>query len=76
VSGVENPDASVGERAVADTAGTQEATVTNIAPGTVRVQTQQLDDDQTLALKHELQDAYGVGEDQVTSTFVGPTWGQ
>lgn len=76
VSGVENPDVSVGERAVADTAGTQEATVTNIAPGTVRVQTQQLDDDQTLALKHELQDAYGVGEDQVTSTFVGPTWGQ
>ncbi|MBZ4256546.1 hypothetical protein LAN29_23530, partial [Mycobacterium tuberculosis] len=50
--------------------------MTNIAPGTVRVQTQQLDDDQTLALKHELQDAYGVGEDQVTSTFVGPTWGQ
>ena len=76
VSDVENTDVSLGEKAVATTSGADEATVTNIAPGTVRVQTQQLDDDQTLALKNELQNAYGVGGDQVTSTFVGPTWGQ
>ncbi|RLY95016.1 protein translocase subunit SecF [Kocuria tytonicola] len=76
VSDVANTDVALGERAVASTSGADEATVTNIAPGTVRVQTQQLDDDQTLALKKELQSAYGVGEDRVTSTFVGPTWGQ
>lgn len=76
VSDVSTTDVSLGERAVAETPGAHEATVTNIAPGTVRVQTQQLDDDQTLTLKNKLQDAYGVGEDQVTSNFVGPTWGQ
>ena len=76
VSDVPTTDVSLGERAVAETPGAHEATVTNIAPGTVRVQTQQLDDDQTLTLKNKLQDAYGVGEDQVTSNFVGPTWGQ
>ncbi len=76
VSDVSTTDVSLGERAVAETPGAHEATVTNIAPGTVRVQTQQLDDDHTLTLKNKLQDAYGVGEDQVTSNFVGPTWGQ
>ena len=76
VSDVSTTDVSLGERAVAETPGAHEATVTNIAPGTVRVQTQQLDDDQTLTLKNKLQDAYSVGEDQVTSNFVGPTWGQ
>ncbi|MDO4919471.1 protein translocase subunit SecF [Kocuria sp.] len=76
VSDATTTDVAPGEKAVAETAGAQEATVTNIAPGTVRVQTEQLDDDQTLALKQRLEDAYGVGEDRVTSTFVGPTWGQ
>ncbi|WP_144996765.1 protein translocase subunit SecF [Kocuria marina] len=76
VSDVSTTDVSLGERAVAETPGAHEAAVTNVAPGTVRVQTQQLDDDQTLTLKNKLQDAYGVGEDQVTSNFVGPTWGQ
>ena len=73
VSGVENPDASVGERAVADTAGTQEATVTNIAPGTVRVQTQQLDDDQTLAVRDALEAvARNEGVDVATALVDSP----
>ena len=76
VSGVENTNVNLGKRAVEGTPGADEATVTNIAPGTVRVQTQQLDDDQTLSVKSKLQQSYGVGGDQVTSNFVGPTWGQ
>lgn len=76
VSGVEHTDVQTGERAVADSSDADGVTVTNIAPGTVRVQTEQLDDDQTLAVKDALQNAYGASEDQVTSNFVGPTWGQ
>ncbi|WP_312396081.1 protein translocase subunit SecF [Kocuria sp.] len=76
VSGVENPDVQTGEQAVADSSDAGGVSVTNIAPGTVRVQTEQLDDDQTLAVKDALQDAYGASDDQVTSNFVGPTWGQ
>lgn len=76
VSGVQDPDVHVGEQAVADSSDATGVTVTNIAPGTVRVQSEQLDDDQTLAVKGALQKAYHASDDQVTSNFVGPTWGQ
>ncbi|WP_237223927.1 protein translocase subunit SecF [Rothia nasisuis] len=76
VSQVANPDIAVGQEAVEQAA--PEATdvrVTNIAAGTVRAQMGELTDDQTLAVGQALQKAYGVGADQVTSSFVGPTWG-
>lgn len=76
VSAVQNTDVSVGEAAVAAAVAGQEATVTNIAPNTMRIQTERLDDDQTLSIAAELASAYGVSTDQVTSTFIGPTWGQ
>ena len=75
VSAVEDPDIAVGREAVEESSDAEAVQVTNIAPGTVRVQTEQLDDDETLAVKDALVEAYGVTEDQVTSTFVGPTWG-
>ncbi|WP_413543591.1 protein translocase subunit SecF [Citricoccus nitrophenolicus] len=76
VSAVENTDVAPGEQAVADAVTGAEATVTNIAPGTMRIQTDRLDDDQTLTVAENLQSAYSVEQDQVTSNFVGPTWGQ
>lgn len=76
VSAVQNTDITIGEEAVATAVPGQEATVTNIAPNTMRVQTERLDDDQTLSIAAELASAYGVSTDQVTSTFIGPTWGQ
>lgn len=76
ISAVQNTDVTLGEQAVATAVAGQEATVTNIAPNTMRVQTERLDDDQTLSIASELAAAYGVGTDQVTSTFIGPTWGQ
>ncbi len=60
---------------MADVVPDVEPTVTAIAPGTMRVQTEQLDDAQTRQVAQNLQEAYGVTQDQVTSTFVGPTWG-
>ncbi len=60
---------------MADTTG-QDATVTNIAPGTMRVQTDELDDAETIQVADALQDGYGVSADQVSSTFVGPVWGE
>lgn len=76
VSNVQDTDVAAGEEAVAQAVPAAEATVTNIAPGTMRIQTDQLDDDQTLAVGQNLQQAYGVGADAVTSTYVGPTWGE
>lgn len=76
VSAVQNTDVKLGEDAVSAAVPGQEATVTNIAPGTIRVQTDRLSDDQTLAIGGQLAGAYGVNADHVTSTFIGPTWGQ
>lgn len=76
VSQVADTDISIGQQAIADAA--PEATdvrVTNIAAGTVRAQMSELTDDETLAVGQALQSAYGVSADQVTSSFVGPTWG-
>jgi len=76
VSSAQSTDVEPGRQAVADVVPDSDPTVTDIAPGTMRVQTEQLDDAQTRQVAENLQGAYGVGQDQVTSTFVGPTWGQ
>ncbi|MCG2624622.1 protein translocase subunit SecF [Arthrobacter sp. I2-34] len=75
VSQTTNTEVSKGEKAVASVVPSAEARVTNIAPNTMRIQTDRLSDDQTLAVRDALVGTYGVKADQVTSTFVGPTWG-
>ncbi|WP_120005276.1 protein translocase subunit SecF [Nesterenkonia muleiensis] len=75
VSQTENTDISIGEDVVQDISG-QEATVTHIAETTIRVQTEQLDEEETLEVGRGLQEGYGVGADQVSSTFIGPVWGE
>jgi preprotein translocase subunit SecF len=75
VSKVAQTDAALGEEAVASVAPSAVAKATNIAPQTMRIQTERLSDDETLAVRDALIKAYGVTEEQVTSTFVGPTWG-
>ncbi|NLS08732.1 protein translocase subunit SecF [Nesterenkonia sp. MY13] len=74
ISQTENTEISVGEDAVASVTD-QEATVTHIAENTIRVQTEELDDAETLEVGQALQEGYGVGADQVSSTFIGPVWG-
>lgn len=76
ISGVENTDPEIGEQVVNEIVPEGDATATNVAGGTMRVQTAELSDDQTLEVANGLQEGYGVGADQVTSNFVGPTWGE
>ncbi|PYI67443.1 protein translocase subunit SecF [Arthrobacter livingstonensis] len=76
ISNVANTSPSIGEKAVSEGAPGTVAVVTNIAGKTMQVQTDRLSDDQTSKVKKALTTAYGVSNDQVTSTFVGPTWGQ
>ena len=75
VSQVSTTDAHLGEAAVTSVASDSAPRASNIAPGTMRVQTERLTDDQTIQVKDKLAQAYGVGADKVTSSFVGPTWG-
>lgn len=76
ISKVEHTDVAVGEKAVLAIAADHHPRVTNIAANTMRVQTDKLTDDQTLQIAESLATAYGVSKGDVTSTFVGPTWGQ
>ncbi len=76
ISDVSNKDISIGEKAVAEGAPGTVAVVTNIAGNTMQVQTDRLSDDQTIKVKDALKSAYGVTEAHITSTFVGPSWGQ
>lgn len=76
ISDVAHTEIATGEEAVAEAAPGTVAVVTNIASNTMQVQTDKLSDDQTLKVKDALKSAYGVTEEEITSTFVGPTWGQ
>ncbi|WP_247828915.1 protein translocase subunit SecF [Arthrobacter antioxidans] len=76
VSSTQDRDPAIGERAVTDVVPEAVPRVTNIAGDTMRVQTERLSDDETLSVRDNLAGGYGVGEDQVTSSYVGPTWGE
>lgn len=76
VSKTAHVDVATGERVIHKKAkDASEVHVTNIAPSTIRAQMSKLSDDETLQVKKALQEAYGVSENDVTSSFVGPTWG-
>lgn len=76
VSKTAHVDTATGERVIHEKAkDASDVRVTNIAPGTIRAQMSKLSDDETLQVKAALQEAYGVSENDVTSSFVGPTWG-
>ncbi len=75
VSNVKTTDAALGEKAVQDVVSGSIPRVANVAGNTMRIQTDKLTDDETLSIKDGLTSAYGVTDDEVTSTFVGPTWG-
>ena len=76
VSKTAHVDTATGERIIHEKAkDASDVRVTNIAPATIRAQMSKLSDDETLQVKAALQEGYGVSENDVTSSFVGPTWG-
>src|SRR3954447_15218189 len=75
VSNVQTTEAARGEKAVQDVVAGTVPRVANVAGNTMRIQTDKLTDDETLQIKEGLTKAYGVTDNEVTSTFVGPTWG-
>ncbi len=76
VSNVQDTTVEAGEQAVISVVSDAVPRVTNIAPETMRIQTERLSDDETLSVRDALIGAYGVTEEDVTSNFVGPTWGE
>ena len=50
--------------------------VTTIGDDAIRVQTNQMTDAETREVTVALAEAYGVATDEVSSSFIGPAWGQ
>jgi preprotein translocase subunit SecF len=61
--------------AVGTVASTGAAEVTRVGTGTVRVQTEKLDDNQSENVRTALAKAFGTTESNVSASFVGPSWG-
>ena len=75
VSSVANTDESLARDAVHSVVATGTADTTIIGGHSVVVQTDQLTTEQTDAVTKALAAAYDVEVKQVTSSFIGPTWG-
>ncbi len=76
VSGLEQPDQLVATDAVHTVVPDATTKVTTIGGTAIRVQTDQMSADDTLAVSAALATAYDVAPEEVTTSFIGPTWGQ
>ena len=75
VSGLESPDQSVASDAVKSVVPSATTKVTTIADSAVRVQSDQKTAQDTNKVSAALAEAFKVPADEVTSSFIGPSWG-
>jgi len=75
VTGLAQPDQSLATTAVHSVVPNATAKVTTVGSDAVRVQTDQLTSDETLQVTNALAEAYAVPAGEVTTSFIGPTWG-
>ncbi|MFT4220374.1 MAG: protein translocase subunit SecF [Microbacterium sp.] len=75
VSGLSAPNQSLAAPAVEKIVADAHTKVTTVGNTAVRVQTDQMTSDQTQEVRQSLADAYKVEIDEVTSSFIGPSWG-
>lgn len=76
VSGVSDVSQQTAIDAVATVAPEEVPRVSTVGSNAVRIQTSQLTPDQVTAVRDALMTSFDVGEDKVTSSFVGPSWGK
>lgn len=68
-------DHELGEQAVQEVVPRALPRVTSVGVDSVRIQTDQVSDDDAIAIRSALATAYDVPLDQVNSSFIGATWG-
>ncbi|ADG74696.1 protein-export membrane protein SecF [Cellulomonas flavigena DSM 20109] len=76
VSGVETSDQQLATDTVLAVAPQEVPRVTTVGGSSLRIQTAELTSDEVTEVTNGLIAAFDVSEDQVTSTFIGPTWGR
>lgn len=75
VANVVNPEQQPAITAVDEVVPKAVPRVTIVGDAGVRVQTDKLTDDQTKKVRTALADLYNVSETEVSTSFIGPTWG-
>lgn len=75
VTGLSQPDQSLASTAVHSVVPNATAKVTTVGSDAVRVQTDQMSPDETQQVSAALAQAYSVPTSEVTSSFIGPSWG-
>jgi preprotein translocase subunit SecF len=75
VNGVSSPDQLLATDAVQSVVPDATTKVATIGDDAVRVQTDQMTDADTRAVSSALAEVYGVPTDQVSASFIGPSWG-
>ncbi|MCX6501061.1 MAG: protein translocase subunit SecF [Microbacterium sp.] len=75
VSGLSNPDQALATDAVQSIVPGATVKVATVGADGVRVETDQMSNDDTQAVRGALADTYGVESDEVTASFIGPVWG-
>jgi preprotein translocase subunit SecF len=75
VSGVSSPDQDTATDAVHTVVPDATTKVTTIGDATIRVQTDQMTAGETRQVSVALAGAYEVPQSEVTSSFIGPSWG-
>lgn len=76
VNSVSTPDQAAATAAVQSVVPGATTKVTTIGEDSIRVQTDQMTDAQTREVTAALAEAFAVPGDQVSSSFIGPSWGQ
>ncbi len=76
VSGVDTKDQTLAEDAVQSVVPDIVPRVTTVGSDGIRVQTDQLTDDDSTRVRLALASAYQVDQADVTESFIGPSWGQ
>jgi preprotein translocase subunit SecF len=75
VTGLSSPDQSLATDAVHTVVPDATTKVTTIGSDAVRVQTDQMSNEDTQAVSAALAETYDVAPAEVTSSFIGPSWG-
>ncbi|MFE4469089.1 protein translocase subunit SecF [Leifsonia sp. NPDC056824] len=75
ISQVQSTDTTKAQNAVASVVPNAISHVSVIGNNAIQVQTDQLSDTQTKAVADALATAYGVPSSEISSTFIGPSWG-
>ncbi|WGW13828.1 protein translocase subunit SecF [Saxibacter everestensis] len=76
IADVKDTSAELGQNAIREVLPEAEPRLTPTSDTAVRIQTEQLTDDQMQQAREALVAAYQVENGDVTSSFVGPAWGQ